>query len=51
MEKGVIPSTFKDDVEVVVPASGDTNWDIHTILRPKIILPNFTTPGNWQNFP
>jgi len=35
VEKGVIPSTFEDDVEVVVPASGDTNWDIDTILLSK----------------
>ena len=35
VEKGVIPSTFEDDVEVVVPALGDTNWDIDTILLSK----------------
>jgi len=35
VEKGVIPSTFEDDAEVVVPASGDTNWDIDTILLSK----------------
>ena len=35
VEKGVIPSTFEDDVEVVVPASGDTNWDIDTIFLSK----------------
>jgi hypothetical protein len=35
VEKGVIPSTFEDDVEVVVPASGDTNRDIDTILLSK----------------
>ena len=35
VEKGVIPSTFEDDVEVVVPASEDTNWDIDTILLSK----------------
>ena len=37
VEKGVIPSTFEDDVEVVVPASGDTNWDIDTILLSKSV--------------
>ena len=35
VEKGVVPSTFEDDVEVVVPALGDTNWDIDTILLSK----------------
>ena len=35
VEKGVILSTFEDDVEVVVPASEDTNWDIDTILLSK----------------
>jgi hypothetical protein len=35
VEKGVIPSTFKDGVEVVVLASGGTNWDIDTILLSK----------------
>ena len=35
VEKGVIPSTFEDDVEVVVPALGNTNWDIDTILLSK----------------
>ena len=35
VEKGVIPSTFEEDVEVVVSASGDTNWDIDTILLSK----------------
>ena len=35
VEKGVIPSTFEDDVEVVVPVLGDTNWDIDTILLSK----------------
>jgi hypothetical protein len=35
VEKGVIPSTFEDDIEMVIPASGDTNWDINTILLSK----------------
>ena len=42
VEKGVIPSTFEDDIEVVVLASRDTNWDIDIILlfpQPKIQVP------------
>jgi hypothetical protein len=35
VEKGVVPASFEDDVRVVVPASGDTNWDIDSILLAK----------------
>ena len=35
VENGVVPASFEDDVRVVVPASGDTNWDIDSILLAK----------------
>jgi hypothetical protein len=35
VENGVVPTSFEDDICVVVPASGDTNWDIDSILLAK----------------
>ena len=32
VENGVVPTRFEDDVRVVVPASGDTNWNIDSVL-------------------
>ena len=35
VENGVVPSAFEEDVQVIVPPSGDTNWDINTLLLSK----------------
>ena len=35
VENGVVPSAFEEDVQVIVPASEDTNWDINTLLLSK----------------
>ena len=37
VEKAVILSTIGDNVEVVVLALGDTNWNIDTILLSKVV--------------
>ena len=35
VKNGVVPSAFEEDVQVIVPASGDTNWNINTLLLSK----------------